>query len=203
MIDVLVLSCGEGYPSVVGAVGLGLGFCQCRNVSGGKGCIAQVADLVEEVRRSNVIVTFSHADARVMMWSGVEAAVVVLDGVDAVPTSSSSQPPTAPIAATLSQAPHAPHTPRSRTRLLHLHTHAHQRAYVLLVQSAAPSLSDTRMIESAVRAARNFGRGVAFCGVKCGSPMKPQLWTPISYEWDNRKWINEVHDPYEKGLGWS
>ena len=32
--------------------------------------------------------------------------------------------------------------------------------------------------------------------------MKPQLWTPISYEWDNSKWIKEVHDPYEKCMGW-
>ena len=66
----------------------------------------------------------------------------------------------------------------------------------------AISLSDEQIVESGIRAARNFGRGVAFCGVKCGSPMKPQLWTPISYEWDNSKWAKEVHDPYGKNMGW-
>ncbi len=211
MLDVVVLLCDEGFPSVLGNMGSGLGFCKCQSSSGDSGCIANGSDLIEEVRRSNLIVTFNHADARAMMWAGVEVAVVLLDGNDASlppPSPSSSQrltdqPPVSPIAAAIPQQLSNPAALHSQVRLLQLHRFARDRSYMLFVQSAAPSLSDSQMIESGVRAARNFGRGVAFCGVNCGSPMKPQLWTPISYELDNRKWASEVHGPYEKSLGWA
>lgn len=166
MIDVALLQCDSGQQ-------LGAGFCKCQN-AGAVGCGAGVADLVEQVRRSNVIVAFDAASARHMMWAGVEAAIILLDGPDVPPS----------------------------TLLLPLHLYARSQSFQLFVQSAAPSLPDASMIDAGVRAARNFGRGVAFCGVKCGAPMKPQLWTPISYEWDNRMWINNVHDAYEKGQGW-
>ncbi len=165
MVDVVVLRCDEQQ--------LGIGFCTCHS-SGAVGCGSGAADVVEQVRRSNVIVAFSAAAARHMMWAGVEAAVVLLDGPD---TSQSGL-------------------------LLPLHMYARARSYQLLVQSAAPSLADAAMIDAGVRTARNFGRGVAFCGVKCGSPMKPQLWTPVSYEYDNKVWIKEVHDKFEKEQGW-
>lgn len=170
MVHVVVLHCDDAQH--------GAGFCARKST----GPAYSVVDLVAEIRSSNVVVTFNHEDARHMVWAGVEVAVVVLDGHDALPTSSSSS--------------------SNELRLLQLHRYAHQNSFAFFVQSASPSFSDWQIIESAVRAARNFGRGVAFCGVKCGSPMKPQLWTPISYEWNNRKWINEVHDPYEKSLGW-
>ncbi len=157
----------------------GDGYCARRST----GSADSVVDLVAEVRSSNVIVTFNYEDARHMVWAGIEVAVVVLDGHDA-PSSSSSA------------------SSSNELQLLQLHRYAHDNSFAFFVQSATPSFSDLQLMESAVRAARNFGRGVAFCGVKCGSPMKPQLWTPISYEWHNRKWINEVHDPYEKSLGW-
>jgi hypothetical protein len=217
MLDVVVLLCDEGFPSVLGIMGPGLGFCKCQSSSRGSGCIANVSDLIEEVRSSNLIVTFNHADARAMMWAGVEVAVVVLDGNYTLqpphPPSPSPSPPSSqrltdqhspsPIATAIPLQLFNPAALYSRVRLLQLHRFARDRSYLLLVQSAAPSLSDSQMIESGVRASRNFGRGVAFCGVKCGSPMKPQLWTPISYEWDNRKWISEVHGPYEKSMGWA
>jgi hypothetical protein len=180
MLHVVVLHCDK--VDLHHAVGL----CKCQSSAGDFGCRANVTDLVKEIRSSNLIVTFNHADARHMMWGGLEVAIVVLDGPDMLvtPTSTTSS---------LSS---------SKLRLLQLHRYARDQEYTLLVQSATPSFSDLQMIESAVRVARNFGRGVAFCGVKCGSPMKPQLWTPISYEWDNQKWIKEVHDPFEKSLGW-
>jgi hypothetical protein len=175
MLHVVVLHCDEAYSQ------LRPGFCRCVGTSGDLGCSAAVTDLIEEVRSSNVLVAFNPADARHMMWAGPEAAIVLLDGVDASASSSSSS---------------------NSLLLLQLHRYARDRSFALLVQSAAPSFSDVQMLDAAVRTARNFGRGVAFCGVKCGTPMKPQLWTPISYVFDNRKWINDVHDPYEKALGW-
>jgi hypothetical protein len=170
MVHVVALHCDDAQH--------GAGFCARKST----GPAYSVVDLVAEIRNSNVIVTFNHEDARHMVWAGVEVAVVVLDGHDALSTSSSSS--------------------SYELRLLQLHRYAHHNSFAFFVQSASPSFSDWQIMESAVRAARNFGRGIAFCGVKCGSPMKPQLWTPISYEWNNRKWINEVHDPYEKSLGW-
>ncbi len=175
MVHVVVLHCDST------AVKHGDGFCTCHSAGGDYGCRAVVADLVEEIRSSNVIVTFNHLDARHMMWTGLEAVVAVLDGPDVLVSSSGT---------------------RSRVRLLQLHRFAQDSSIMLLVQSATPLLSDLQIVESAVRAARNFGRGMAFCGMKCGKPMKPQIWTPISYEWDNRKWVEAVHTPFEKSMGW-
>ena len=196
MLDLVLLQCDEEQQHVLG-MRHGLGFCKCQSSSsvGAHGCRADVTDLVEEVRNSNVIVTFNYADAQHVMWAGVEVAVVVLDGPDAPRSSTSSTLPS-------SSSPSASSSASSILRLLQLHRYARDRSYVLLVQSAAPSFSDEQIVESGIRAARNFGRGVAFCGVKCGLPMKPQLWTPISYEWDTSKWVKEVHDPYEKSIGW-
>ena len=194
MLDLVLLQCNEKQQHFLG-MRHGLGFCKCQSsISVGvNGCRADVSDLVEEVRNSNVIVTFNYVDAQHVMWAGVEVAVVVLDGPDVPRSSTSSSSPSSSSSSSSSS---------SIIRLLQLHRYARDRSYALLVQSAAPSLSDEQIIESGIRAARNFGRGVAFCGVKCGSPMKPQLWTPISYEWDNSKWTKEVHDPYEKSMGW-
>ena len=175
MVHAVVLHCDST------AVKRGDGFCTCHSAGGDYGCKAVVTDLVEEIRSSNVIVTFNHLDARHMMWAGLEAAVAVLDGPDVLVSSALTS---------------------SRLRLLQLHRFAQDSSIMLFVQSATPFLSDLQIVESAVRSARNFGRGMAFCGMKCGKPMKPQIWTPISYEWDNRKWADEVHTPYEKSMGW-
>ena len=175
MLHVVVLHCDAT------AVRHRAGFCVCHSACGDYGCRAVVSDLVEEIRSSNVIVTFNHVDARHMMWAGLEAAVAVLDGPDVLVSSAATS---------------------SRLRLLQLHRFARDSSIVLFVQSATPFFSDIQIVESAVRAARTFGRGMAFCGMKCGKPMKPQIWSPISYEWDNRQWANGVQTPYEKSMGW-